>query len=693
MLMRRPTTLLLAATAGIAAGLPAGLSLSQDELPVSAVTLYRSGVGSFERAGTVAGDATVTLSATADQINDLLKSLVVMDLDGGRVGAVTYTADEPVKRLVEALGISDPSQITLTKLLASFRGATVTIETTDSTINGRILGTDTVSRPVPGQDSVVQTQRVSVLTAAGIRTVSEHDIRSLTLDDPQLRADMDALLEALATQRTERSRSLEIELRGNGDRRVRAAYVQEAPIWKTSYRIILPEKGGDPVGLQGWAIVENTTDSDWDGITLSLVAGRPVGFEMDLSQPLFVPRPTLPVPIEMAAASKAFAGGQSFFDGDERGRDRAGRASSDQMAPIGRGQNSLGLTSSAAVGEFAESVLADAEVMRQSMASAAAAGQSGEVFFYRLSDPVTIGRQQSAMLPITAADIQGRRVSVSSPADAGHPMLGAEITNTSGLKLMPGPISVYDGTAFAGDAQIGYVGAGDERLLAFGVDLDVQTERSSDQRSVLTKLVIRDGVYVRTSAEESVQTVELTSNDEDRGRTMIVEVPRLSGWELDAGGPDPYEVTESLYRFEVDLKPSGAETLAVTQRRTIDSTVGLTRGDLSWVLRHHQSGAASEAVLAAAREFARRNAEVNRLQAAVSNLDNDITTITQDQNRIRGLLGPLSRQDQLYSRYLRQLEVSEDRLETLRTQRAEAESERRTKRSALDEWMRGLTIE
>ncbi|MEM1072182.1 MAG: hypothetical protein AAGH71_05110, partial [Planctomycetota bacterium] len=258
------------------------------ELPVTAVTLYRSGVGSFERSGTVTGTTAVSLNATADQINDLLKSLVVLDLDGGRVGTVTYTADEPINRLRTALGIGERDEITLGGILELFQGAAVTVETTDTTYTGRILGTDTVTRSDGAAHTTITTKRLSILTSAGLRTVTEHDIRSLTLDDPQLRADMDALLLALAQQRTERARSLEIELRGEGDRRVRAAYVQETPVWKTSYRIILPESESDPIGLQGWAIVENTTDSDWNGIDLALVAGRPVGFEMDLSQPLFV---------------------------------------------------------------------------------------------------------------------------------------------------------------------------------------------------------------------------------------------------------------------------------------------------------------------------------------------------------------------------------------------------------------------
>ena len=682
----RSVSLILACVAG----LPVGCLFAQagDELPVTAVTLYRSGVGSFERAGTVRGDATVSLNATADQINDLLKSLVVMDLDGGRVGAVTYTADEPIKRLQAALGIDERDEISLGGLLETFKGASVTVETTDATITGRILGTDTVTQANQASHTTISHQRLSVLTSAGIKTVSEHDIRSLTLDDPKLRADMDALLEALAQQRTERSRSLDIELRGTGDRRVRAAYVQETPIWKTSYRIILPEDDADPVGLQGWAIVENTTDSDWEGITLSLVAGRPVGFQMDLSEPLFVTRPVLPVPFEMAAASKAFDGGVSRFDGVDRERSAVG-----QRAASTRARAGAALADELAFAPAA-SMESGTEVMRQSMVSAATAGESGEVFFYRLADPVTIGRQQSAMLPIMAAEIQGRRVSISSLGDGRNPMRGVEITNSTDLKLMPGPISVYDGTAFSGDAQIGYVGAGDERLLAFGVDLDLTAERKNETRSSITSLVIRDGVFVRTSAEDITQTVELTSQDEGRGRTVIVEMQRYDGWDLDSSGdaPKPYEVAPGLYRFEIELPASGAAMLAVTQSRTVDSTVGLTQGDLDWVIAQHRRGAASDAVLEAMKSYAARRAELERVAAEVANIDRDINTLTQDQSRIRNLMGAVNRQDNLYGRYLKQLENSEDKLDRLREARENAEGERRRREAELNNFVRTLNV-
>ncbi len=292
-----------------------------ETMPVSAVTLYRSGVGSFEREGTISGNETVSLAFDADQINDILKSLVVIDMDGGRVGAVSYSADEPIARRLQAMGLKDPSQLSLGVLLGEFQGAEVTMTTTGGELTGRILGVET--HTITDGDTSRRVRRVSLATNEGLVTVEETDIRNVKLLDASLQRDLNELLVALGTLRTEQSRAVEIDLRGSGERRVRASYVQETPVWKTSYRLVLPESEGEDLHIEGWAIVENTTDHDWEDITLTLVAGRPVGFEMDLSTPLYVPRPQVSVPVEIAAAPKMYERGRGAGDMLRKTRNRS----------------------------------------------------------------------------------------------------------------------------------------------------------------------------------------------------------------------------------------------------------------------------------------------------------------------------------------------------------------------------------
>jgi hypothetical protein len=661
----------------------AGSTLGQAEpLPVSAVTLYRSGVGSFERTGTVTGDATVQLAATADQIDDLLKSLVVLDLDGGRVGAVTYTADEPVARLLEALGISSPEQVTLGRIIAGFRGAEVTLEVTgQGELPGRVLGSDVITEST-GESGTISRQRVSLLTPMGVRTVMEQDIRSLRFTDAKTQADLDALMAALAQLRGDQKRSLGIELAGQGDRRIRAVYTQETPIWKTSYRVILPDNDADPLRLQGWAIVENTTDSDWNGIALSLAAGRPVGFEMNLSQPLYLDRPTVPVPVEHAAAPKTFAAGRELEPAEPardvfaRRRDLAARAPAGEMLGIVAGRAAEW---DAAVGD--------------SFSPAASAQESGEVFFFTLDQPVTVERRQSAMLPILTEQITGRRVSIASLGDGiAHPMRGLEMTNSTDLKLMPGPVSVFDGSVFAGDAQIGYVGVGDDRLLAYAVDLDVALERRTTQDNAVRKLRIVDGVFMQTTAMITRETVTLNNRDARRGRTVIAEAHRYDGWSQTASHP-VHETAPGLSRFELTLDPGADETLEVTQELITESTIALADVSIDQLVVYQRQGAASDAVVEAFRVYAQKRAAVAEAQERLAADDEEAARIDDDQGRIRQLIAAVSRQDELHARYLRQLGSHEDRLDQLRAARPGLLRALDDARRELDQYVRTMKAE
>ncbi|MEM9662840.1 MAG: hypothetical protein AAF937_11090 [Planctomycetota bacterium] len=685
---RRP--FVLALSAGLAAGATPQSDNPPQDLPVTGVTLYRSGVGSFERSGTVSGTSRVRLDASAEQIDDLLKSLVVLDLDGGRVGPVTYTADEPVARLLDALGVASPDQLTLNRILSGFKGAAVQLEVTGrETIKGRILGVDSISTSDGGGGATITRSRVSLLTPAGVVTAHDDEIRAITFDDTQLRADFEALLTSLAEQRTEQSRSLDIELLGQGERRVRAVYTQETPVWKTSYRVLIPETDDGTLQLQGWAIVENTTDSDWDDITLSLVAGRPVGFTMPLSQPLFVPRPELAVPVELAAAPKAYdrgvEGGDEFLR-LERGRADAGRSAGMQRS-VAANQAPGRLL------DMVEAVSAE-DAMRSSFAAAASSDESGEVFFYRLNDPVTVGRRQSAMIPILTESIEGRRVSITSPNDGiGHPMRGLEMTNSGDLKLMPGPVSVYDSGAFAGDAQIGYVGAGDDRMLSFGVDLDVSVERTTRNRAErIEQITIRDGVFIKRVFNQIVDRVSIDNADAKRGRTVIVEINAREGWELESATP-LYESAPGLHRFAVEVDPGRQAAIETRQSRTSSTQLALSSLTLQQMVSYNRTGSVSDGVLAAFQGYADRRASIDDLQRVINELDAETGRLSQDQERIRRLMGSVSRQDALHARYLRTLEQHENRLEAIRSERTDAETERQRLQNELNSYVRGLKVE
>ena len=255
--------------------------------------LFNSGVGFFEHNGKVDGDRRVELKFRTDDVNDLLKSMVLQDLGGGQVSAVTYDSREPMAHTLKTFTIDLTESPTLADLLQQVRGERIQIEAPQS-LEGVIVGVE--SRTVIDHDTQVDKSFLDLKTDNGLRCLPMDSIVQYRLTNKKLNAEFDEALALLAAARAMDKKTVNLEFRGQGQREVRVGYIQESPVWKTSYRLVL--NGEKPPFLQGWAIVENTGDEDWNQVQLSLVSGRPISFIMDLYQPLFVARPTV-VPAEM----------------------------------------------------------------------------------------------------------------------------------------------------------------------------------------------------------------------------------------------------------------------------------------------------------------------------------------------------------------------------------------------------------
>jgi hypothetical protein len=705
---------------GGAAPAPAG----NDELPIKRITLYRSGVGYFERAGSISGDIEVQLRFKTEEINDILKSMVLVDLDGGRIDAVSYGSKEPLQRRLASFGVDISKNPTIPDLLNQLRGAPIKVVAPGEQIQGTILGVETRTVPPPKDQEPIPVPHLNLVTINGLRSIAVPEISSFEILDKELAGELNKALAALAEYRADRTKTVDLNFGGQGTRRVVVGYVQEMPVWKTSYRLILPDDvaakakpapGGKPTGLaiKGWAIVENNTDNDWNDVRLALVSGRPVSFEMDLYEPLFVDRPDVPVPTIPGVAPRAYQGGVEA----ELGQALAGATEEARRAMSLRERASAPAATPPAAGaafrpmeELAGKRLqeykdrnADVPAMdldqlvNYSAAAQAQGGEVGEVFQYELDEPVTIERQRSAMIPILSASLTGRRVSIFSIADGSeHPMRGVEVTNDSDLQLLPGPIAVFDGsegkTAYAGDAQIGHIAQGDKRLLAYAVDLDVKTLTSTENDSNITHLKIVNGLFEQTVKTRSSMTYAFQNDDEKRARTIIVEHARLPGWKLVA--PEkPAEETQTLYRFEVPVEASKKGTLSVVQEQVQAQQVGITSYDLATILRFHKDGKLSDKVLEAVREVARRQGLINDAERAIQELDRQVQSINTDQNRIRENMARIDKTSQLYGRYMTKLTEQETQLEDLTQKRLKGQEDLEKMRQELNAYISALNVE
>lgn len=703
--MRRTEILALVMAAGLACtgammaaapsrpgqDLHAQMDAGDEDLPISSITLYRSGVGAFQRRGFVHDDGRVSLSFDADQINDILKSMVMLDLDGGRIEAASYGSKEPLARRLASFAIDISDNPNMATLLERLRGATVRLEVDGGPVEGTVMGVE--QRTVGEEQQSIRQSFVTLVTDSGMRTVAIRSVRRMRVLDERLAEELRLALQALGEHRADNVKAVDLAFRGEGDRRVVVSYVHEMPVWKASYRLVLPDAddGGDAT-VQGWAIVENTTDEDWEDVDLSLVAGRPVSFVMDLYEPLYLGRPEVPVPVTGGARPKVYArgkaasgggGGQSPFSGQAQDREsvrqfrRGGEGNSFSAAP------EMSLDTALSAGDMAN-YAAQAQ---------ATAGEVGEVFQYTLDEPVTIERRRSAMLPILSAPIQARRVSIFNRNDnAKHPMRGVELTNTSGLQLMPGPISVYDDATYAGDAQIGHVSSDDERLLAYSVDLSVSAQSEQSNQRNVTRLRIHRGVIEQTVKSVETTTYSFESSDSKRDRTVIVEHARRGGWDLTPNDALS-EKTEHAYRFEVEVEPGGEGELRVAQETVQRQSVAVVGFDLKTLLRYQRDGKVSQAVVDAVRKAGELQGRIRESEERIARLEQERNVIGADQRRIRENMGRIDRTSELYGRYMSKLNDQETRLEQIEQELAGARAELDRRREALNSYVSGLSVE
>ena len=674
-------------------------------LPLESVVLFTSGVGYFQHAGEVTGDATVEMQFAADDVNDLLKSMVVLDRDGG-AATVTYASRDPVTKTLGTFAVNLTDNPSLGDLLGRLRGQKVELDAA-SPVAGTIVGVEK-RRLEAGKDQTVEKQFLTLLTSEGLRTLALDAVTRIKLVDARLQGELEKALAVLALATDNEKKGVAIAFTGKGPRNVVVGYVQESPIWKTSYRLVLDgDAAATKARLQGWAIVENTTDADWRNVRMALVSGRPISFVMDLYQPLYVPRPF--VEPELYASLRPQVYGQTMSDADkqlaqadrrldERGA-RGGLARREQAEGRPAAPAAMAADGAIAIDAFSAqgggAARGSAIAGIAAMQTAAAGSDLGELFRYEIEKPVTLERQRSAMLPIVAAEVEAERVAIyDERVLARHPLSGLRLKNTTGLHLMQGPLTVYDqagGGSYSGDARIEDMAPGTERLVSYAVDLDVEVAARGEGRAeeIVNVRVVKGTLFAaRKLARAKVFEVK---NSGKNAVKVLLEHPLEGGWTLVA--PEkPEEKTRDRYRFAVVAEPGQPVTLEVAEEMPIEETQVLTNLDDGAILFYSRAKATSPAVREALAEVVRRKREIEQLVRDKGVREQEIATIDQEQARIRGNMGALDRTSDLFNQYVRKFADQEKRIETLRGEIAGLVAAEQEARKGLDDYLLALDV-
>jgi hypothetical protein len=657
--------------------------------PLSKIVLYSSGVGYFQHDGSLNNRTQLDLRFNVSQINDILKSLVVQDFGGGKVSTVTYGSRDPVTKTLGSFGINLNGNPALGQILTQVRGEPVEVAAPNPIV-GTLLGVEKKTESVGEgtQRRVVEQEYVTLLTEEGFRSLSLANVQRIRLTNPALNAELNQALAVLASNHDAQKKTVSITLDGTGNRQARIAYLTETPVWKTSYRLVLDND--KPPYLQGWAIVENTTEQDWGNVTLSLVSGRPISFTMDLYQPLYNPRPM--VQPELYANLRPQVYGDAMDELKPMASPPASRSDMKKERLLGKMAQGFAGGRANAPAETAVAAKTGMGSLEEGVAPMAMAQDKGELFEYRIEAPVTLAKHTSAMLPIIGQTLQGQKVSVYNQAvHAKHPLNGYRLKNSSPLHLMQGPITLFESGSYAGDARIEDLPPGQDRLISYALDLKTEVEpKFEGGTQELVTVGLKKGTML-VSRRRIEDRNYLIKNRDAKTRSVLIEQPYRSDWKL-IEPMEPTERTRDLYRFAVRVEPGKTASLHVKETLPVEETVQLMDSGLDLMAFYVRAKEVSPKVREALQRVVTLRSKLDDARAQRTRLEQRVGEITAEHGRIRENMQRLPQNSDLYSRYVKKLDQQETELEKLRKEIEASKNNEDEQRRELQNYVMNLDV-
>lgn len=461
------------------------------EMPIRGVTLSSAGIAQIERAGDVAPDQAVEFRAPLGDVDDLLRSLMILD-PAGRIEGLSLPGRDLEQEAFRSLPLRPADFESRIALLNALRGQEV--EANDA--RGRIAAASETEAGL----------QLSLIGPRGLLSVVLKAGDEVTLTDTALAARVARAAEALAAARSDDERRITIRLRSDRARQVAVIYIAGAPLWKPSYRLLAPPAGsaGTQARLMGWAVVENASGSDWQDVRISLVSEEAAAFHQPIFEPITVPRPE--VPVRIAEALRVIP------DTDAR---PPLPAAAPMMAPPPAPAPRAALRQQGAPAPLAVNVAAEAA--------------AGRVAF-TLEQPVSLRSGETANLPFLDITLPAERLWWVQHMSAAHPLQAVRLRNTSNHVLPDGLVTVYgaaDRPNFLGDAELRALSPGDQRLIAFARDRDLRLASQNLSRDEITRITPRRG-FITLDAKHIEETVMAIDPRGAVGR-MVIDLPRHPG--------------------------------------------------------------------------------------------------------------------------------------------------------------------
>jgi len=661
---------------------------ASSQLPVTKVSLYKNGVGFFEHAGRVAGNQSVTIDFTTAQLNDVLQSLTAIDLNGGRIAGAGYNSTTPLEQQLKALPLALGEDPTAVDFYNAIRGARVEVHSGTASITGRLLNIEITTSPDTDKQPSTEKRSITVIGEAGeIRTLDLTPTTEVRLLDSDLHTDVTRYLQLLASTRNQGLRHLTLQDNGTGPRELHVSYISEVPIWKSTYRILFTDPKSptatthQTATLQGWSVVDNTTGADWINVQLSLIAGAPQSFIQPLSVPYYSRRPEIGLPEEAQLTPQTHESGDEALAEDNAPAAKMpvpagvagmiGRGTGSGVA-AGSGSNFGGglMAFKSSHGDVNQTVSVNGappmmyeQAAMDSVTPNASTAAFDDYFAYNLAEPITIRKNESALVPILQTKIDAERVTLWSP-QSPTPLRALWITNTSNLTLDRGSFSIVEDGNFGGEGLLDPIHPAEKRLLSYAVDQAVRITQDADRgTSIATSITAAKGV-MQLHHTQTAEVTYVVHNAAADPRTVVVEHPIHQGYAL-AKDSKPDETTATLYRYRIAAAPGETVRLHVSESRRTADTYQLTNfndNQLTYILNQTNNDAAIKQALAPILDARRHVAD---MQSAVDKVNTQLTQLRSDEERQRANVTALASADKASrDRFVHDLNATEDQIAT-----------------------------
>jgi hypothetical protein len=653
------------------------------KLNVKKVIIFKHGVSYYILEGILKGSDKFELEFKIDEMNDILKSLFVLDTsEKGYISSISYDAALETSQLLKSIILNIPDQDSFSSLVTQIKGAGVNITIGGAKkVVGKIMGIEFVEK-LSKVDKITEKLLILLQEDGSIAKYNFSEIKFLEILNEEIKKDLKFFLDTVIAGKKKDAKKILINCESGGEdtteRNIYVSYIRESPIWKTSYRLIMSRQQAleQKCLLSGWSLIENTTNQDWEDIELSLVAGMPVSFIYNFYRPIFIQRPVIQPPKILSARPTEIEEGlemEKFKDytmaemaAKPMAMKKRGRvASLSAPAPPG---------SPPAAGGFGmQGIMSDNEVYDKVKSQVKTQTKDlGELFEYNISNPVTIKRKQSALVPILTESIKAKRILLYNKNEHNkNPNACLEITNNTKLTLERGPATIIYDDNLAGEAIIPFLNKGDTRLLNYAVEqaIIITHEQKSENLSV-HKVTFKSG-YSYEYYYSNLMTTYKIKNKTDEEKELYLDHPKTLHYKFIEKPIEPEETT-NYWRFKLTLKPKEAVVFKLKEQRENYSSNYLwnfSKEDLlkrvGFYVKQKFINPELETKL---KEIAGLIQTLSDLRTKEDKLNEEKDIMTDEQARLReniSVLGEDSQSVSLKERYIKKLNDQESRFEEI----------------------------